>query len=547
MFPRLIHIFSILFVLQFSAGSFSQHAYYAQWNNPTDRNGKSYPKAGSKSDGFNLDRGVLILLEYRLSGEMPESYSIWKDDLISEGYSVVEKRVDAETSPIDVRQIIRSSYDSLLNHSIELSTGILIGKIGIPYAIIATGDFSNPDALELELNLDAIDMFYGDIDGNWVQYSSEDDPMISSSIPPTVVNYQKAFGSTDLNKKCVVDIEKFSFMDYWHIVDKEQYNIEICISRILTHNLSVDDKDEIQLLDDYFTWNHAYRTGKKRVADRAYLLNMADSEWTNILDMDFTGIFEKCHRFVNISSQLYQSYLEQFDGHKLIYLETHSQEKMHYIGEGEGRPTLTAEELMAIKKNGVCYLLNACRACRFDYETQAINNCCNYMGGTYVFGKSHFNADFGLAAIGLSGYGGFGFMNYFTDHYHGQPGATYGEMFVSWFNALLYYQFWPHNKVFIGDPTIGPNTADAIPVPFFNAGSKQVEVYPNPTANELNIESQGSSIGSVSIHSINGLSMLNLMVKDPMYQLDLSTLPKGIYIISISSADSITKKKIIKM
>jgi hypothetical protein len=110
-----------------------------------------------------------------------------------------------------------------------------------------------------------------------------------------------------------------------------------------------------------------------------------------------------------------------------------------------------------LHKNSVFYLLNACSACRWD-EFVSTPSDPNYMGGLYVFGKTHPQGDFGLGAIGITGVGGFNNLQFFTECYYVSPAAPYGEMFIYWFNRNLPINFSVHNYVLLGDPTIGPDS-----------------------------------------------------------------------------------------
>ena len=60
--------------------------------------------------------------------------------------------------------------------------------------------------------------------------------------------------------------------------------------------------------------------------------------------------------------------------------------------------------------------------------------------------------------MGFAGVGGFNNLYYFTDYYHAHPGASYGQMWLYWHNRNLQINFGPNNYVFLGDPTIGPDT-----------------------------------------------------------------------------------------
>jgi len=80
-----------------------------------------------------------------------------------------------------------------------------------------------------------------------------------------------------------------------------------------------------------------------------------------------------------------------------------------------------------------------------------------------------------------------------------------------------------------------------------NITTDQLRIYPNPTADLLNIESAQLRQYSIEITSLNGQLMYNSEMVGTSHQIDLSSFQKGIYFITIRSMDFVTTEKIIKL
>ena len=72
-------------------------------------------------------------------------------------------------------------------------------------------------------------------------------------------------------------------------------------------------------------------------------------------------------------------------------------------------------------------------------------------------------------------------------------------------------------------------------------------VYPNPTNSLLTIEMGILSQYHIEITSLNGQLFYSTEMEGTSHQIDLSSYPKGVYLITISSNDFVTTKKIIKL
>ena len=75
-----------------------------------------------------------------------------------------------------------------------------------------------------------------------------------------------------------------------------------------------------------------------------------------------------------------------------------------------------------------------------------------------------------------------------------------------------------------------------------------IEIYPNPVSNKATIQmnDQYNETAEISVHDILGTLIRTAKTKDKIYELDLSTLSKGIYIITVKSPQTTITKKIIK-
>jgi beta-glucanase (GH16 family) len=78
-------------------------------------------------------------------------------------------------------------------------------------------------------------------------------------------------------------------------------------------------------------------------------------------------------------------------------------------------------------------------------------------------------------------------------------------------------------------------------------GYRQLEIYPNPFENILTIEVDQPASSIVEVFSLSGQLLYNKKLNDTTQQLDLSSLQKGVYLISVKSEYSVTTKKMIKL
>jgi len=494
---------------------------------------------------------VLLLVDSTLVEQLGDSYQTYKRDLIKEGYIVSEELVNPSTPAPQIKTIIQEYSTSLSSASLKFEGVILIGNLKAAYSIVRNGDYSNPSSVELWLSLDATDMYYGDLDGDWDCITPDEFNDIVDNAPSYVAQLHKEQSCSDFINEYIVDLEKEKIWNYQSISDKSQYSIEIWVARIMGHNLSISGKTEIDILNDYFSWNHILRTGGYKISDTCYMLN-ATGSGCNDQSMDYSWIFEEVITAGDVTKQTYLPYLQEESGSRLFYATIHSCPGWHQFSDGA---LLTTNELLKIKKTGVFYLLNCCSGCRWD-EFVAFPASPNYLGGVYVFDKSDDGGGFGVGAIGFTGVGGFNNLNYFTERYNDFPFANYGDMYVYWFNKNLQINFSTHNYVFLGDPTIGPDMAfEGTSVSDSPALIKEFRLsqnYPNPfnPTTTISFSIPGNMFVTLKVYDALGREIETLVsghcqAGENRAEWGTSGLPCGLYFYRLEAGKFLATRKMI--
>jgi rhodanese-related sulfurtransferase len=77
--------------------------------------------------------------------------------------------------------------------------------------------------------------------------------------------------------------------------------------------------------------------------------------------------------------------------------------------------------------------------------------------------------------------------------------------------------------------------------------SKNFRIYPNPAARYLIIESnQPFKAGIMSIYNVNGQEQIKQANKEPETEIDISSLPSGVYILQLSNGQNIETRRFVK-
>lgn len=89
------------------------------------------------------------------------------------------------------------------------------------------------------------------------------------------------------------------------------------------------------------------------------------------------------------------------------------------------------------------------------------------------------------------------------------------------------------------------NIDNALPV--VKPANKTLVVYPNPTTGEINISSQHIIIQKIEIVSLSGKQVYSKTnIKDSNINLNISSLPSGMYLVKAYTENGMETKEIIK-
>ena len=75
----------------------------------------------------------------------------------------------------------------------------------------------------------------------------------------------------------------------------------------------------------------------------------------------------------------------------------------------------------------------------------------------------------------------------------------------------------------------------------------QIQIYPLPVHDKVNISAGGKAIKSVTISSMNGVVVASANKPATTVTIDVSRIPTGIYIINVTTVDSTFSRKILKV
>jgi photosystem II stability/assembly factor-like uncharacterized protein len=79
-----------------------------------------------------------------------------------------------------------------------------------------------------------------------------------------------------------------------------------------------------------------------------------------------------------------------------------------------------------------------------------------------------------------------------------------------------------------------------------NTSADQIRIFPNPVNDLITIESNPPGKHFIKISSLNGQIIYNTEMEGSFLQIDLSSIPKGLYLITVRSRDILFTEKIIK-
>ena len=287
----------------------------------------------------------------------------------------------------------------------ELSNGMvgasLVGDIPAAWFEIAN-DFGQYEYAQFP-----IDLFYADLDGNWID---------AQTTPP---------------------MQAGVYDDHTGTVAPD-----IFVGRLKASGLSAGS--EVALLQNYFDKNHAYRIGMLSLPNKALVYIDDDwipwaDEWSNNVGVVYSDrTLVKDGATTNAAD--YKNRLVQ--GYEWIHLAAHSTATGHALAPG----SVSYSDITNIDPHCLFYNLFCCSAARYT-ET----NC---IGSTYIFTNTY-----GLGVVGSTKTGGMLNLNYFYDPLETK---TIGESFKDWFTASGESdRSWFYGMTVLGDITLKPKQKPA--------------------------------------------------------------------------------------
>lgn len=88
-------------------------------------------------------------------------------------------------------------------------------------------------------------------------------------------------------------------------------------------------KNETQIINEFFDWDHTYRTGAHEVSSKAYILNAGSGY--NDQGMNYSEIFDTIVKMEKVTKSDFITCLENANGSQLIYLTAHSWPQGHVL------------------------------------------------------------------------------------------------------------------------------------------------------------------------------------------------------------------------
>jgi hypothetical protein len=106
---------------------------------------------------------VVLVVDNSIAGALSQELARLQQDLAGDGWIVVRREVGRGDSPVSVKAVIKSVYDS---DPANVKSVFLFGHVPVPYS----GQF-NPDGHPDHIGAWPADAYYGDMDGAWTDSS----------------------------------------------------------------------------------------------------------------------------------------------------------------------------------------------------------------------------------------------------------------------------------------------------------------------------------------------------------------------------------------
>ena len=73
-----------------------------------------------------------------------------------------------------------------------------------------------------------------------------------------------------------------------------------------------------------------------------------------------------------------------------------------------------------------------------------------------------------------------------------------------------------------------------------------ISFYPNPTVDKVNVKSEITTLKNVSVYSLSGVNIKSFEMTSKDFSVDMTDMPKGVYLIKINSVQGEIIHPIIK-
>ncbi|PIE51157.1 hypothetical protein CSA37_12860 [Candidatus Fermentibacteria bacterium] len=335
---------------------------------------------------------VVLLVDAQIQSGISAALSQYQSDLEADGYTVAVWQIDGGTAS-DIRSDLQTQY----------AGGSLAGAVAI-------GDIP-AGWIENEYGEYPIDMYLMDMNGTW------SDP-----------DNDGLFNSYSSGEP------------------------EIWLGRLTPTYLSWGSS--VELLNNYFAKNHAYRTGMLSLPDRALAYEEAFTGLTGGLDDLYTDVNRVDDALGTNADDFKQ---ELLTGYEWVHLISHSSpwgSSFHTGAPATGAGTLNNFEVPPLDPHAFFFVCNCCSNGRWT----EIDNLAN----SYIWTDSY-----GLACLAQSKVD---YTNFFTEYYAQlSSGSNLGDAFRVWLSNNTGYE---DGAVLFGDPTLKPRQTSAMTAGFAQSGSE---------------------------------------------------------------------------
>jgi len=443
---------------------------------------------------------VAILTEQTIAPHLDTEIEQLAQFLTTEGYTVFDYQTSGGT-PETLRTFLQQIYET---DSIE--GALLIGNL--PVAWFEVYDYGGG------LVQFPVDLFYMDLDGNWLDTISTGNG-----------RYDGHVGNT---------------------------NLEIYVGRLLPTGIGLDTV----VLRNYFAKNKSYREGTMNLQERA--LVFVDDDWLSwapIWAADVALLFTDTTNYWHpetTRASLYRTRLDTVQAWVSVF--AHSSPSVHQFTYNSGAQYdyYYASEYISQNPPTNFYNFFACSFCRY---TQA-----GYGGGQAIF-----NEDFGIGAIGSTKSGSMLDFRFFYRPLGEQK--TMGEAFRYWFDCIydsigmtLDRVCWHYGMTLLGDPFLKPaGHSTQIAENTINNPLSNCLSVGNPVSDRINLSLQLASAQHIEIvmydclgRKLNTLHSGILHAGNNLIQFSVkdrkgATLPTGIYILRTEIGTDVVVAKIVKI